>query len=234
MRRGSPRAGSAEKPSGWRASDSGWAGNGPSTGALARPRRTSEKKQRDRLLRLAVTHPLWTLGFAEEGWWSRLAQPRLHSWAPVGSELRWGQKARVKAAPDPKARPCYGLGVRSTAPIPQQVWLRFATGPPVGAITTQSLAWGSDRLAALGQQGLLLSWDNASWHTSQAVRGWLRAPNRAAKHTGNGVRILACRLPSRSPWLNPLDPKWLHGNRAVLEPQQVLTATALESRVYAD
>ena len=40
-----------------------------------------KKKQRDRLTRLAAAHSGWVLGFADEVWWSRLAQPDLHAWA---------------------------------------------------------------------------------------------------------------------------------------------------------
>ena len=40
-----------------------------------------KKKQRDRLIRLAAAHSEWVLGFADEVWWSRLAQPELHTWA---------------------------------------------------------------------------------------------------------------------------------------------------------
>jgi hypothetical protein len=192
-----------------------------------------EKKQRDRLIRLAATHPTWALGFADEVWWSRLAQPHLHSWASTGEELRLVQKTVVKTDPDPKALACYGLLVRSIPTLPEQVWVRFASGQPVGAMTTQFLAWCSERLAALGQHVLLLIWDNASWHTSQAVRAWLRLHNRTVKRTRQGVRILTGRLPSQSPWLNPIEPKWVHGKRAVLEPKRVLTAAELESRVYA-
>jgi hypothetical protein len=28
-----------------------------------------------------------------------------------------------------------------------------------------------------------------------------------------------CRLPVKSPWLNPIEPRWLHGKRAIVEPQ---------------
>jgi hypothetical protein len=35
------------------------------------------KKARDRLIRLATSHPQWALGFEDETWWSRLAQPAL-------------------------------------------------------------------------------------------------------------------------------------------------------------
>ena len=51
--------------------------------------------------------------------------------------------------------------------------LRFVDGRPVSAVTTQFLAWLTARLAAEGTTALLLVWDNASWHISQAVRAWL-------------------------------------------------------------
>ena len=47
------------------------------------------------------------------------------------------------------------------------------------------------------------------------------------------MRIVPCLLPSKSPWLNPLEPKWVHGKRAVLEPARVLTAQELADRVCA-
>jgi hypothetical protein len=79
----------------------------------------------------------------------------------------------------------------------------------------------------------LLVWDNASWHISQAVRAWLRTHNRQVKQQGHGVRILSCYLPSKSPWLNPIEPKWLHGKRKVLEPDRLLAAADLAERVCA-
>ena len=48
-----------------------------------------------------------------------------------------------------------------------------------------------------------------------------------------GVRIVVCHLPSKSPWLNPIAPKWVHGKRAVSEPDRLLSAAELEERVYA-
>ncbi|GAC1536690.1 MAG: hypothetical protein NVS2B7_06520 [Herpetosiphon sp.] len=80
---------------------------------------------------------------------------------------------------------------------------------------------------------MLLVWDNASWHTSAIVRNWVRAHNRQVKLEGSGVRIVACLLPSKSPWLNPIEPTWVHGKRAVLEPARVLTKQELIERVCA-
>lgn len=51
---------------------------------------------------------------------------------------------------------------------------------------------------------------------------WIKAHNRQVKQQG-GVRILACRLPSKSPWLNPIEPKWAHGKKAISEPDRLLT-----------
>ena len=80
---------------------------------------------------------------------------------------------------------------------------------------------------------LLLVWDNAPWHVSRAVRQWIRAHNRQVKRSGRGVRIVACYLPSKSPWLNAIEPKWVHSKRRVAEPARLLTAQELADRVCA-
>ncbi|HEX6108279.1 MAG TPA: hypothetical protein VFZ02_02615 [Ktedonobacteraceae bacterium] len=46
-----------------------------------------------------------------------------------------------------------------------------------------------------------------------------------------GVRIIRGFLPTRSPWLNHIEPKWVHGKRAIVEPARLLTATELQQRV---
>ncbi len=71
-------------------------------------------------------------------------------------------------------------------------------GGPLGR-TTQFLDGCCDRLAAQGKMALLLVWDNASWHASKAVRGWIREHNRAVKRGEAAVRIIVCPLPSKSP-----------------------------------
>ena len=45
------------------------------------------------------------------------------------------------------------------------------------------------------------------------------------------MRIVAYRLPVKSPWLNPIEPKGVHGKRAVSEPDRLLSAAELEARV---
>ena len=104
-------------------------------------------------------------------------------------------------------------------------------GRPVSAVTTEYLAWCCAKLQAAGKEALLLVWDNAPWHVSRHVRTWIRAHNRRVKWSGRGVRIITCYLPIKSPWLNPIEPKWVHGNRRVLEPARLLTADELIDRV---
>jgi transposase len=180
--------------------------------------------------------PTWALGFEGEVWWSPLAQPALHSWAEPDQPLRLVEQAVAKNDPDPKALACYGLLVRGAAPDgsrSEAAWLRFVAGRPVSARTIEFLAWCCRQLGAAGKEALLLVWDNAPWHVSRALRQWIRAHNRQVKATGRGVRIVNCYLPIKSPWLNPIEPKWAHGKRRVVDPARLLTAAELRARVCA-
>ena len=176
------------------------------------------------MIRLAEAHPDWVLGFQDECWWSRLARPDLHAWAG-DDPLRLQELAARKDDPDPKALACYGLLRGDTGGM----LLRFVDGRPVSQVTIDYLAWVGAELTREGKKALLLVWDNASWHISARVRDWLKEHNRRARREG-GVRILVCRLPSKSPWLNPIEPKWVHGKRAIVEPQRLLEAREVETR----
>jgi transposase len=193
-----------------------------------RPGLRTKKKARARLLRLAEGHPDWVPGFADETWWSRLARPQLHAWRGSEGPLRLQQLQAQKDDPDPKALCCYGLLRADT----DAMLLRFVQGRPVSQVTEDFLAWVCERLAAEGRRALLLVWDNAAWHNSQRGRDWIRAHNRRAKREG-GVRILACALPTKSPWLNRIEPYWVHGKRAIVEAERKLTAAETIERVCA-
>jgi len=90
-------------------------------------------------------------------------------------------------------------------------------------------AFDAEQAARL--RALRLVWDNASWHISHTVRAWIRTHNRQVKQEKKGVRILPCHLPTKSPWLNPIEPKWIHGQRKIVEPARLLTAREIEDRV---
>ena len=145
--------------------------------------------------------------------------------------MRLLQKEAKKDDHDPKALSCYGLYV----PELGRTWLRFVDGRPVSAITTQFLSWGLKKLEAMGKKALLLIWDNASSGTraSSSRNGSPAAHNREVKSSGRGARIVHCLLPKKSPWLNAIEPKWIHGKRKVVEPGEPLRAHELADRESA-
>jgi hypothetical protein len=167
------------------------------------------------------------MGFTDETWWSRFAQPRMHAWAEPTQPLRLVEQTVANDDPDPKALACYGL----LRPDVSQVWLRFVADRPVSNITTQFLGWCCERLEREGKTALLLVWDNAPWHKSKEVRGWVKQHNQQVKQTGHGVRLVISFLPSKSPWLNNIEPCWVHAKRAIVEPDRLLSAREVAQRV---
>ncbi len=171
------------------------------------------------------------MGFEDEVWWSRVALPSMHAWSADEKPLRLVQRSVAKKDdPDPKAISCYGLYLPEMEE--EKTWLRFVEGRPVSGITTRFLSWCSEKLADLGKRVLVLVWDNASWHKSKEVRRWMIEHNRSVKKGGKeGVRIISCLLPKQSPWLNAIEPKWVHGKRRVMEADRLLGAHELAERV---
>ncbi len=180
---------------------------------------------------MAATRSDWAVGFEDETWWSRVARPGLHAWSGDGPP-RLTALTVPRDDPDPKAKACYGLLLRPGSTSLEELWLRFVDGRPVSALTIQFLTWCGEALVSAGITTLILVWDNAAWHVSHMVRRWLGDHNRRA-HREGGVRIVPCLLPIKSPWLNPIEPKWVHGKRRIVEPARLLTAHEVEERVCA-
>jgi DDE superfamily endonuclease len=178
-------------------------------------------------MEVARANPEWAIGFEDECWWSRVILPTLNAWSENGNPLRLVQRSVAKEDPEPKAISCYGLYL----PEIGETWLRFVDGRPVSSITTQFLSWCCEEFEEMGKKVLLLIWDNASWHLSKEVRRWLGKHNRRVKDSGEGVRIVSCLLPKQSPWLNAIEPKWVHAKRKVVEPDGLLGAYELADRV---
>jgi hypothetical protein len=109
--------------------------------------------------------------------------------------------------------------------------LRFVDGRPVSAATRAFLARATGRLAADGVRALAPVWDNASRPISREVRTWIKDHDRRVEASRQGCRLLVGHLPSRSPWLNPIEPRWVHGKRAVVEPARKLPTAELKRRL---
>ena len=160
----------------------------------------------------------------------------MHSWVENGEFLKLIEQTHRKDDPTPKAIACYGLYVRWANPTlsaSEHVWLRFVDGNPRSKLTISYLEWLEAQLQAASKRALVLFWDHASWHISKMVRSWVRNHNREVKKTGRGLRFLVCLLPKKSPWLNPIEPMWIHAKRKVVEPDRKLSADELVNRVCA-
>ena len=181
---------------------------------------------RDRAIADADKHPDWVVGFQDECWWTRLSQPNVSTWTD-GDPVRLTPPERVKGD-GPAALACYGIYRRDTG----RMMVRFVDGRPVGQVTEEFLAWACGEFAAEGKKVFVLVGDNAAWHVSQRVRAWIARHNRRVAREKKGCRIRVCGLPVKAPWRNPIEPKWMHGKRAIVEPDRKLTADEVRERVY--
>jgi transposase len=185
----------------------------------------AKKARRDNLLRLSAEHPEWAIGFEDEVWWSRIAQPKVRAWT-AGPPLKVQVLRSEEGDPDPDAIACYGFYRYDT----RMVTVRFVEGRPVGDITIQFLEWLCEGAAKEGKKVLVVIWDNPTWHAAEAVAGWVDDKNRRAER-GEGVRVDLCELPVASPWLNNIEPCWTHAKKAVMEADRKLTAAEITARV---
>lgn len=164
----------------------------------------------------------------DECWFSRFAQPQMHAFAAAEDNLRLVQREPEKGETD-KALACYGAVCDRT----KERFFSFADGQPN---SEKSIAFLSTLLAVAQkrcQRVLVVIWDRATWHKSKKVVRWVRQHNRQVKREQQGVRLLTCLLPSKSPWLNPMEPIWLHTKRKVVEPDGDLSVKVLKERLCA-
>jgi DDE superfamily endonuclease len=121
--------------------------------------------------------------------------------------------------------------------VPWRRATEWITSPDPGYARQQArrdrLTWCVAQAQARGNREVLLVWAKASWHDSQRVRTWMGQHHRHVKQSGHGVRLISALLPSKSPWLNPIEPTWLHGKRKVLKPDRLLATAGLAQRVCA-
>jgi hypothetical protein len=163
----------------------------------------------------------------DECWFSRFAQPQAYAWAEDGEALRLVQRDPKRGETD-QALACFGAVRHDT----DAVLLYFSQGQP-NSLQMWLFIIGLLAVArAEGKRVVVLLWDNASWHKSADLRSWIRTYNQAAKAVDE-PRLLTHLLPVKSPWLNPIEPRWVHAKRAVCQPDGELTAPELRRRLCA-
>jgi len=189
-------------------------GSGPRPGSPAPTRPICEKSGARPADPPGRATPDWVLGSQDEVWWSRLARPGLHAWSD-GGPMRLHEPPADADDRDPKALACYGILARRHRRDAAAVRRR-----PPGQPGHRGLSWPgpSARLAAEGKRALLLVWDNASLARQRPGPVVDQGRTTVAPRPRGACRIVACWLPVKAPWLNAIEPKWVHGKRAIVEP----------------
>jgi transposase len=163
----------------------------------------------------------------DECWFSRFAQPQAHAWAAENEMLRLVEREPPRGEKQ-KALACFGALRRDT----QEVLLYFSQGQPNSLQQWMFLVGLLAVARQEGKQVVVVIWDNASWHKSKDIRRWVHAYNRLAKAEGE-PRLLIHLLPVKSPWLNPIEVRWVHAKRATCQPDGDLTSNELRRRLCA-
>jgi len=159
------------------------------------PQYALHKRQRDRLLAWARQAPDGAAVWLDQSWFVRWPY-RFRAWAPQRRPpqvaQRWQEKVDTTAL-------YAALDDETQAPF-----LRWAEGQPDSEETVLFLEALMAHYTAQGKRFLVVFWDRAPWHTSRRTRGWIRDYNHRAKAEGL-TRLIICLLPTRSPWLMPLE-----------------------------
>jgi transposase len=185
------------------------------------PHYERRKRRRDRLLVMARAAPDGTAFWLDQSWFSRWPY-RFRAWAAKDARLRvaqrWSEKVdttALYAALDDES---------------QEAFLRWSTGQPDSEETVQFLEALMVHCTQNGLRFIVLIWDKASWHTSKRTHGWIRAYNRRARKEAR-TRLIVCQLPTRSPWLMPLEPVFGWTKHQVLGGRLFQTVAQLQAAV---
>lgn len=185
------------------------------------PLYTLHKSQRDRLLVLARAAPDGAAVWLDESWFARWPY-RYRAWAcktdPPRVAKRWDEKVDTTAL------------FAALDDETQQAFLGWADGQPNSERMIQFLEALMDHWSHIGKRFIVLFWDKASWHTSKRTRHWIRAYNRRAKQEGL-TRLIVCRLPTRSPWLMPLESIFGWTKHQILGNRPFQTVAELQAAV---
>lgn len=193
------------------------------------PEYEKKKKHRQMAIEAALSNEDSDLEFADESWF--VAQTPKGIMNPqMGSA--WGEPG------EPLKTPCSRSKGKTTVSIYAGMSIKTGlinyrfTHKNNTDETIEYLKMRSLQCLAQGLKRLYIVWDNASFHVSKKLREWRKEHNRSVRRTG-GVLIHFVLLPSKSPWLNPIEAvfRWLK-RRALLcrihETLEVLIQTVAD------
>jgi transposase len=177
------------------------------------PEYEKKKKHRDRAIEAALSDEDYDLEFADESWFvahdsDGIMNPQMGSaWTPEGDTVKVpSSRKKGKTTVSVYA----GMSIKSG-----QINYRFTNKNNTDE-TIEYLKMRSEQCKAKGLKRLYIVWDNASFHVSKRLKSWRREHNRCVRKCG-GTLIHFVMLPSKSPWLNPIEAvfRWLK-RRALL------------------
>ena len=178
-------------------------------------------------MEVAEANPTLGGGFLDECWWSRVALPTLSSFSEEGKPLRLIQQSVAKGRPRAESH----LLLR-TLPAPDRRHVAEVRGRKAHQFHNDAVPFVVLREARrAGQEGFASHLGQRQLARLQRGQALARKHNREVKKSGCGVRIVSCLLPKQSPWLNAIEPKWVHGKRKVVELDGLLGAYELADRV---
>ena len=163
--------------------------------------------------------------YEDESWFSPLKVPRLRALSRQGNPQRIPARRRFKKG-DPRSLVVYGALRLSDRSV--DVWR--SDGYPNSTWTRAFLNHLLRGATRAGKRWLVVIWDNASFHVSKILKKWMRRYNRWARKHGR-TRIVPYQLPTASPWLNPIEPHWLHCKRAVYAVDHIPTIEEIRHAV---
>jgi transposase len=153
------------------------------------------KSQRDRLLAMVRASSDGAAVWLDQSWFVRWPY-QFWAWTPEDVRLRvaqrWSEKVDTVAL------------FAALDDASQETFLRWAESQPNSEETTGFLEALMAHHTAQDKRFVVLFWDRAPWHRSKHTRAWIKAYNRRAKREGL-ARLIVCQLPTRSPWLMPLE-----------------------------
>lgn len=185
------------------------------------PHYAHKKARRDKILAWAQQDPSIMVVYQDESWFSgnpkpvrhygRSGHPREGAIEKPAHKLKgaWVLYAALEAV--------NGKVHRHYAPRCNQTQVR------------QQLEELLQQFQAAGKWVLVVLWDNASWHTAQALRHWYHLYNQQAKREGR-IRLLLVQLPSRSPWLNAIEAVFGQAKRHIVGNRQVHPPSRLKQK----
>jgi transposase len=179
------------------------------------------KSQRDRLRALARESSDGAAVWLDQSWFVRWPY-QFRAWAARGEPLqvaqRWSEEVETTAL--------YAALDDET----QEAFLSWAEGQPNSEETIRFLKTLMAHWTDQGKRFIVLFWDKASWHTSKQTRAWIRTYNRRAKQE-DLARLIVCQLPTRSPWLMPLESIFGWTKHQVLGGRLFKTVAELQAAV---